>query len=106
MSYIYRCSCCRTRNTFRRALVDYVRPRRCRSCRHTRFYVDRERATRKACHCAGYHHAHRPGSRCCDSNPAADYWRAKREGADDETLLAATLRAAGRVVKSKTWCPF
>lgn len=106
MSYIYRCSCCRARNTFRRPVFAYVRPKRCKSCRYTRFYVDRERVTRKACHCTGYHYAHRPGSRCCEHHPAYEYWRAKREGADDETLLAATLRATGKVVKSSTWCPF
>ena len=106
MSYVYRCSCCRTRNTFPRPLADYIRQRRCRSCRYTRFYVDRERATRTACHCSGYHHAHRPGSRYCEANPAHAYWRAKREGADDETLLALSLVSPGKVLRGRCLVPF
>lgn len=75
MSYIYRCSSCRTRNTWPRALASYVRWRRCRHCGHDRFYVDRERVNRLPCHCDGYHHAHRPGSRRCESNTMHPYWR-------------------------------
>ena len=96
MSHVYRGNRCRTRNTFLRALATYVRPKRCRHCQHDRFYVDRERVARKACHCSGYHYAHRPGSRCCEHNPAHAYWRAHREGADSETLLALSLLSPGK----------
>lgn len=106
MSHIYRCSCCRTRNTFLRALTDYIRQRRCRSCGHRRFYADRERATRKACNCDGYHHAHRPGSRCCVANPSHAYWRAKRQGEDEEVLLALTLESPGKVPRGRCLVPF
>lgn len=75
MSHIYRCSRCRTRNTWPRALGTYVRGRRCRHCGHDRFYPDRERVTRKPCNCSGYHHAHRPGSRRCDHNHLHPYYR-------------------------------
>ena len=82
MSHIYRCSRCRTRNTFRKALGSYVKPKACRHCGHTRFYVDKERINRKACHCGGYHYPHRPGSPCCEHNPDADYHHALRQGLD------------------------
>jgi hypothetical protein len=65
-----RCNRCRTRNTFKKCPVDYRPPRglkqtqkevnrilreiggkRCRSCGHTAFYLDKERTNRKPCHC-------------------------------------------------------
>jgi DNA-directed RNA polymerase subunit RPC12/RpoP len=105
VSHIYRCSKCRTRNTFRRALASYVRGKRCRHCGHAGFYVDRERMNRIGCQCGGYHFPHRPGSPCCDHHPARDYWRALREGATGDDLLDASLRATGKVVRGN-WCPF
>jgi hypothetical protein len=43
------------------------------------------------CNCGGYHHPHRPGSACCDSNPQVRGNRARREGASDEDLLDAMI---------------
>lgn len=102
MSHIYRCSRCRTRNTFRRAIGDYVRQRKCRDCGHGHFYIDRERVNRKPCHCSGYHYAHRPGSRCCESHPQVDAHRARRAGVDeiDITFLGLSRGAVGAD------CPF
>ena len=69
MAYVYRCSKCRTRNTFRHALEWYIRPKRCRCCGHKAFYVDKERVRRKPCYCEGYHYPHRPGTTFCVVNP-------------------------------------
>ena len=87
MSFIYRCSKCRTRNTWPRALATYKRGRKCRHCGYTKFYVDRERIERKPCHCVGYHHAHRPGSRRCDQHPLHPYWRSGDEGVLFDILI-------------------
>lgn len=84
MSHIYRCMSCRTRNTFTKPVHEFKKGRTCRNCAHPRFYVDKERRNRKACGCMGYHFPHRPGSGCCDSNPAARENRMKREGHDEE----------------------
>lgn len=87
--HYYRCSRCRTRNRFRRRLETYVRAKRCRDCGHQGFYLDRERTYRVHCDCNGYHHPHRPGSRCCEKNPLADLHRAKRAGVNfaEETFF-------------------
>lgn len=87
MSHIYRCSRCRTRNTWPRALATYVRGRRCKHCQYDRFYVDKERTTRKACRCSGYHFAHRPGSRCCDAHPLHPFYRSRDEGVLFDLML-------------------
>lgn len=84
--YTYRCSRCRTRNTFNRKVDDYIIPRKCRGCGHRHFYVDKERMTRIACICMGYHFPHRPGSACCEQHPLHLAHRARRAGADQETL--------------------
>lgn len=86
MSHVYRCSSCRTRNTFRRPVESYIVVRWCRHCGHRHFYIDRERVARKACHCDGYHHAHRPGSRCCLLNAWHPVHQAKRAGHDAQEL--------------------
>lgn len=93
MSYVYRCSKCRTRNTFRNYLEWYIRVPACRNCGHTKFYVDRERQERRACRCDGGLIGrngpipHRPGSPCCVLNPMHPYHRAAREGAPEDFLL-------------------
>jgi DNA-directed RNA polymerase subunit RPC12/RpoP len=86
MTFIYRCSRCRTRNSFKRQL-EQLGLERCRSCGHTSFYVDKERQRRKPCLCGGYHFKHRPGSKCCEMNVMHPYHRAAREGAPEEFLL-------------------
>lgn len=92
MSHIYRCNRCRTRNTFRRALATYVRPKRCRHCAHDRFYVDKERVRRRPCHCSGYHFAHRPGSRCCEHHPLHPFYRS----GDEDVLFDLMLQGKGK----------
>lgn len=94
MRHVYRCSCCRTRNTFNKPLTEYVRPRRCWSCGHRSFYVDRERMTRLSCQCGGYHHPHRPGSRMCEQHPLVDAHRAKRAGAPQDEVQQMLADAA------------
>lgn len=84
MSHIYRCNACRTRNTWPKALADYVRGRTCRNCGNGKFYPDRERMNRKGCGCIGYHFPHRRGSGCCDHNPRARENRMKREGSGEQ----------------------
>lgn len=80
MSHIYRCSRCRTRNTFKKALADYARPKHCRHCNHAHFYVDKERLNRKPCVCGGYHFVHRPGGGACVLSKTREYHIAKRGG--------------------------
>lgn len=92
MSHIYRCSRCRTRNTWPRALATYVRGRRCRHCAYTRFYVDKERVRRKPCNCAGYHFAHRLGSRCCDAHPLHPFYRS----GDEDVLVDLLFEGKGK----------
>jgi hypothetical protein len=101
----YRCCKCRGRNMFPKAVRNWLpvrglvyteKDRRrqvkaagggfCRHCGHTSFYVDQERMSRRACYCAGYHHAHRPGSPMCHDNPWADLFRARAAGCDEQTL--------------------
>lgn len=85
MSHVYRCSRCRTRNTFRRAAESYVIKRKCRDCGHRHFYVDKERVYRPVCRCADSYFwgPHRPGSKFCVLNPQHLVHRARRDGADD-----------------------
>lgn len=74
MSFYYRCMKCRTRNTFRRPVEQYVRVRKCRSCTHVAFYVDKERQHRTDyCQCSGYHYRHRKGSPYCQTNPRYEF---------------------------------
>jgi DNA-directed RNA polymerase subunit RPC12/RpoP len=74
MAYIYRCSRCRTRNSFKQPLEDYRRAKKCRACGYTKFYWDKER-NRKAdfCTCNGYHFNHRRGSKFCWANPQYEW---------------------------------
>ena len=70
----YRCSRCRTRNTFAKRLEEYVREKKCHSCGHTKFYWDKERNKRRhACNCGGCHYPHRPGSCVCEDHPEYSY---------------------------------
>ena len=103
MSYVYRCSRCRTRNSFPRSVLSYVRPRKCRDCGYQKFYVDRERVSRVSCRCEGAYHwiAHRPGSPMCEKNPEYRANRAIREGADEDDISFMGLR----LTESET-CPF
>jgi hypothetical protein len=85
MACVYRCSKCRTRNTFRHAVSWYKVKRKCRGCGHKHFYLDKERTYRASCRCAGAYFwgPHRIGSQYCESNPMHEVHRAKRDGADD-----------------------
>lgn len=62
---------CRGRNVFVRQIEDYLRPKKCRHCGHSRFYLDRRRQWRTDyCTCTdGYHYTHRIGSTFCIHNP-------------------------------------
>lgn len=90
MNY-YRCSRCRTRNRFKRALACYLIPRKCRDCGYKKFYPDKERAARESCRCDGAYHwgAHRWGAQYCEHNPDHQYHRAIRDGASAEDLAWA-----------------
>lgn len=102
MSHTYKCSRCRTRNVWPKALAAYKRGRRCKACGYARFYVDKERVNRKACRCDGYHHPHRPDSPCCVSNPQHLANRARRAGASK--IVIAALEIEGMFVnKAKVW---
>lgn len=82
MAHIYRCSRCRTRNTFRRAADSYLRPKSCRDCGYQKFYSDKERVYRPVCKCSGsYHFPHRVGAKYCEKHPDHEYDRAIRAGA-------------------------
>lgn len=126
MSFIYRCSKCRTRNTFKQAVVNYKPMRglpkltgnalkkelkangskQCRHCGHYHFYVDKDRIQRPVCVCGGMHFAHRPASSMCEQSPKADLLRAMRDGATDAQIedLRMELALAAKTV-SKV-CPF
>jgi DNA-directed RNA polymerase subunit RPC12/RpoP len=106
MAWIYRCSRCRTRNTFRRAVHDYIIKRKCRHCGHRRFYVDKERVRRKPCKCAGYHHPHRMFSKFCDHRPESIVHRAAREGTAGEALWDVAMEAAWSGGRVTDVCPF
>jgi len=108
VSHIYRCSCCRTRNTFSRAVETFVRGKRCRHCGYKRFYVDKARINRPVCRCVGYHHSHRPGSKCCELHPYHLVHRATRAGASAEEVGEAFLDAALQLQArhDDTTCPF
>lgn len=79
--YAYRCMKCRTRNTFRKKVDNYVLQRKCKCCGSPSFYWDKERNTRNAmgryhlsaCSCSlgrGYYgYTHRKGSKICEYNP-------------------------------------
>lgn len=85
----YRCSRCRTRNLFNKSVHAYKRPRHCRDCGYTTFYVDKERVNREPCRCAGAYFwgPHRKGCRYCIHHPEWQADRAMRDGADLEELV-------------------
>lgn len=102
--FVYRCNRCRTRNTFPRPVEDYVRPRTCRDCGHTRFYTDWERTLRVPCRCGGYHWGpHRKGSPLCEDNPNWQVNRARQQGLDEDEIALAGL---GREHKAGDPIPF
>lgn len=70
MKKAHRCPGCRTRRASILSLINHAL-----------------KAGHAACICGGYDYPHRPGSPCCESNPASTYNRAMREGASDEELL-------------------
>ena len=83
--HVYRCNRCRTRNSFLKAVGAYVRKvPQCRHCRHTRFYIDKERISRPVCRCGGYHYVHRPRSPCCHLNPNYLANAMKRAGIEEQ----------------------
>lgn len=116
--HYYRCNRCRTRNTFDQAVDWYDKAPECRSCGHTRFYVDKERVRRKPCKCDGGLLSrkngsvpHRPGSPCCVLNPWHEYHRARVMGAPEEVLLEIQAELAfegegGRIMGRDDECPF
>lgn len=53
--------------------------------------LHRLKCKREVCWCAGYHYAHRPGSKFCDRNPMGVYWQAVRRGESDEVLMEIQL---------------
>lgn len=87
---VYRCSRCRTRNSFNHSVAWYKRPRKCRDCGHAHFYPDRERMARKSCDCLGAYFwgKHRWGAAYCENNPDWEYNRAIRDGASAEDMIA------------------
>ncbi|MGC4075449.1 MAG: hypothetical protein QM702_00125 [Rubrivivax sp.] len=95
MSFHFRCQRCRGRNVMPRHWHDYARPKRCRHCGHTRFYLDRERTYRTCCSCDGAYHwgPHRPGSPLCWHNRHWQANRAARDGEDDAIVAALRSQA-------------
>lgn len=106
MTFKYRCSRCRCRNTFRRRLEHYARPKRCRDCGYDRFYWDREHNGRRPiCGCDGYHFTHRKGSRMCQHNPHHELHVRMRAGESRaDVLLEMSLE--GRCKHTDQECPF
>lgn len=94
MAHIYRCSRCRTRNTFKHSLQWYRRKRKCRDCGYDRFYLDLERIHRVPCRCAGAYFwgPHRKGSALCDQHPEGEANRAVRAGEDEGAVAWLGLR--------------
>ena len=100
MSYAYRCSKCRGRNTLKHPLEWYVRAKKCRHCGWFRFYVDKARQFRNDyCTCAGYHHTHRKGSLMCEHHP--NYEINVRTGRYGEALADVLADIARRTKEEK-----
>lgn len=98
MTFKYRCSRCRVRHTFKRQLDDYMRPKRCKACGHSRFYWDKERnGRREICGCDGYHFTHRKGSRMCHHNPLHELHERLRQG-ENESEVRLDLTLAGTII--------
>ena len=105
MSCIYRCMSCRTRNTFKKPVEDYVRGRKCWHCGHGRFYVDKERLQRPVCRCGEYHFVHRPGSGACLQGTKTKIYAARRYG-DENEVAEAVLEHAMAHGELATEIPF
>jgi hypothetical protein len=111
MSCHYRCSKCRTRNVWPKALGEYKRGRKCRHCGYEKFYVDKERVSRKPCRCEGGLISmkngaipHRPGSPCCVQNKKFEFNRAIREGLDADDIAWHEIGAVKHQPGAE--CPF
>lgn len=66
-------------------------PRRCPVCRTRRkdpllMLRHLQESGHRSCGCGGYHYAHRPGSKCCDSNPMCGVNQAVRRGEDPAVI--------------------
>lgn len=94
MSCVYRCSRCRTRNTFLRPVSTYKREKKCRDCGYKKFYPDKERIYRVHCRCEGAYHwgPHRKGSKLCVEHPEYRANRALRDGTDEDEVAWMGLR--------------
>lgn len=111
MSFSYRCSKCRGRNLFRRALDAYILIPKCRHCGYQKFYVDWERVKRRRleiCACGGYHFKHREGSPMCEKNENYEFnVRTRRYGEDpDEVRLDIAFNSAAQTEFETEGCPF
>lgn len=107
--HYYRCCKCRSRNVFRHALEWYLRPKKCKNCSRTRFYVDKERQNRSDyCSCEGYHWKHRLGSPFCEHNKAYELnVRVGRYGeAEEDVKLEIAFRNEGHEIDEGLECPF
>lgn len=134
MTYPYRCSACRARNTSTRPVANWTQPRckaarysksevarelrriggmRCKACGHTSFYLDKYRLERKACACSGGLIGrtgpipHRPGSPCCERRGGFELARAERDGATEADIagMVASMRRWGEPVPDR-WASY
>ena len=99
--YIYRCSRCRTRNSFHHPVDWYKIKRKCRDCGYQKFYKDKERRARQPCRCSGAYHwgAHRLGSPMCEHNPNYQANRALRDGTPLEDVAWGQLAGVSKHVE-------
>lgn len=68
--HYFKCMKCRTRHVFRHPVEWYKIKRKCRSCGHWRFYLDKERTNRNDyCTCGTTHYPHRYKSSLCMHHP-------------------------------------
>lgn len=79
---------------FKRATQEYVYKKHCRHCGYDKFYVDRERVSRRPCSCSGLHYPHRPGTRYCEKNPYHNAQRAMRSGCPPDVVMDLFAEAA------------
>ncbi len=91
MSYAYRCSKCRGRNTMKHRYDWYKRTPVCKHCKAcNRYYLDKARQYRNDyCSCEGYHYKHRIKSACCIHHPDYElHVRVGRYGEDSAVVIA------------------
>jgi predicted nucleic-acid-binding Zn-ribbon protein len=106
MRYYYRCMKCRSRNVFAMPVEMYIRPRKCKSCGHARFYADKERTNRQDyCRCDGWHHTHRRGSTYCLYHPQRQLLDRLRAG-ESRADIALDLAFDSPVTPAPTEVPF